>query len=122
MRQFLLNFAYSHIYFHDLSFRPRPSMSEHHRKTATLPSANPSKSFWHVEPSALLLGHRSTRDLPEQADVVIVGSGITGTSVAWHLLQNGDNSKTSETGDELNIVMMEAREACWGATGRVSIL
>ncbi len=76
------------------------------------PSANPSKSFWHSEPSHHLLRHRSTDLLPETADVVVIGSGITGASVAWHLLNAHENRKG------MNVVMLEAREACWGATGR----
>ncbi|KAI1773391.1 FAD dependent oxidoreductase [Hypoxylon cercidicola] len=74
-----------------------------------LPVDNPTKSYWHREPSEKLLGHRTTKELPRSADVVIVGSGITG-SFAAHFLK--------EKRPDLNIVMLEAREACWGATGR----
>ncbi|KAI1081451.1 FAD dependent oxidoreductase [Whalleya microplaca] len=74
-----------------------------------LPVDNPSKSYWHKEPSEKLLGHQTTKDLPHSADVVIVGSGITG-SFAAHFLK--------EKRPELNVVMLEAREACSGATGR----
>lgn len=76
-----------------------------------LPVPNSTKSHWHKEPSEKLFGHRTTADLPHSADVVIVGSGITG-AIAAHTLK--------ERRPELNIVMLEAREACWGATGRVS--
>jgi choline dehydrogenase-like flavoprotein len=85
---------------------------------AGLPTPNSSNSFWHSEPSKLLLGHRSTRDLPATADVVIIGSGITGASIARHLLKR-DGSASDGT-SRPNVVMLEAREACWGATGRVS--
>ncbi|KAI5922690.1 FAD dependent oxidoreductase [Camillea tinctor] len=68
-----------------------------------------TKSYWHKEPSAKLLGHRTTPDLPRAADVAIVGSGITGAFAA-HFLR--------EKRPDLNVVMVEAREACWGATGR----
>lgn len=76
-----------------------------------LPVDNPTASYWHKKPSAKLLGHRTTADLPSTADVVIVGSGITGACAA-HTLK--------ERQPELDVVMLEAREACWGATGRVS--
>jgi cysteine synthase len=76
-----------------------------------LPVKNSTESYWHKEPSEKLLGHRTTPDLPQTADVVVVGSGITGTIAARTLL---------EKRPELNVVMLEAREACWGATGRVS--
>lgn len=86
---------------------------------AALPTPKSTDSFWHTEPSPLLLGHRSTRALPSTADVVIIGSGITGTSIARHLLKKeGGEEETSSSGGP-NVVMLEAREACWGATGRV---
>lgn len=86
---------------------------------AALPTPKSSDSFWHTEPSPLLLGHRSTRSLPSTADVVIIGSGITGTSIARHLLKKeGGNEENSSSGTP-DVVMLEAREACWGATGRV---
>ncbi|KAI0137958.1 FAD dependent oxidoreductase [Hypoxylon sp. NC0597] len=74
-----------------------------------LPVANPTKSYWHKEPSTKLLGHRTTKELPRSADVVIVGSGITGSFAAHYL---------KEKQPDLDVVMVEAREACWGATGR----
>lgn len=80
-----------------------------------LPTPNSLNSFWHSQPSEALLGHRTTDDLPETADVLIVGSGITGAFAAWFLKENG-------IGDGESVVMLEAREACWGATGRVSLI
>ncbi|KAH9833162.1 FAD dependent oxidoreductase [Rhodofomes roseus] len=76
-----------------------------------LPVPNSTHSFWHSEPNEFLLGHHTTPELPSDADVVIVGSGITGSSAARFLAEDPRfNGK--------NIVMLEAREACWGATGR----
>lgn len=80
-------------------------------KPAGLPCANSSASFWHSEPNAFLWGHRTTESLPETADIVIVGSGITGASVARFLAAD-DRAK------DLSIVLLEAREICFGATGR----
>ncbi|RYP14691.1 hypothetical protein DL765_006218 [Monosporascus sp. GIB2] len=74
-----------------------------------LPVDNPTESYWLKEPSEKLLGHRTTEQLPRTADVVIVGSGITGAFAAHFLKEKDPN---------LDIVMLEAREACWGATGR----
>ncbi|KAM3075123.1 hypothetical protein ACMFMG_007419 [Clarireedia jacksonii] len=78
---------------------------------AGLPTPNSTESFWHSEPSKVLLGHRTTSLLPSKADVVIIGSGIAGSSAAHWL-------KESDAGKDLEVVMLEAREACWGATGR----
>jgi ribulose 1,5-bisphosphate synthetase/thiazole synthase len=80
---------------------------------ATLPTPKSTASFWHSQPSKILLGHRSTLQLPTKADVAIIGSGITGAFAA-HYLANDRH------GRDLDVVMLEAREACWGATGRVS--
>lgn len=52
-------------------------------------------------------------ELPSEADVVIVGSGITGASAARFLAED-------ERARDLSVVMLDAREACWGATGRVN--
>ncbi|KAN0108679.1 FAD dependent oxidoreductase [Hyaloscypha variabilis] len=78
---------------------------------ASLPTANSTDSFWHSDPSKILLGHRTTASLPTEADVVVIGSGISGASAA-HFLRQDDRGK------DLKVVMLEAREACWGATGR----
>jgi len=79
---------------------------------AGLPSNNPTQSFWHSQPSETLLGHRTTKTLPSEADFVIIGSGISGAFAAHFLQQDA-------RGKDLKVVMLEAREACWGATGRV---
>lgn len=79
---------------------------------ASLPTPDSTASFWHSEPSEFLLGHRTTPDLPTEADIIIVGSGITGASAARFLAED-----TRAKG--LTIVMLDAREACWCATGRV---
>ncbi|KAF4124325.1 Glycine/D-amino acid oxidase (deaminating) [Geosmithia morbida] len=72
-----------------------------------LPSKHSTHSYWHQDPSPILLGHRTTPQLPTHASVVVVGSGITGAFAARELVQAGTD-----------VVMLEAREACWGATGR----
>ncbi|KAF2441765.1 DAO-domain-containing protein [Karstenula rhodostoma CBS 690.94] len=69
-----------------------------------------SLSYWLQQVrSDPLLDHRTTEQLPEQADTVIVGSGISGTLIAKHHL---------ETWPERSVVVLEAREFCSGATGR----
>ncbi|CAH0019833.1 unnamed protein product, partial [Clonostachys rhizophaga] len=56
-----------------------------------------------------LMNHRTTPGLPTTADIVIIGSGLTGTTVAKHCV---------ETWPEKKVVVLEAREFCSGATGR----
>ncbi|EKG21757.1 FAD dependent oxidoreductase [Macrophomina phaseolina MS6] len=65
--------------------------------------------FWRTEPHALDSA-RTTPDLPDEADVVIIGAGYAGAATAYHLLQDNPNPP--------KIVILEAREACSGATGR----
>ncbi|KAL1868884.1 hypothetical protein Daus18300_005720 [Diaporthe australafricana] len=76
-----------------------------------LPNANPSISYWQLPPLEGIADRQSDQ-LPTEADVVIIGSGISGTSIAWHLLKE-NNSSTP-----LRVAMLEARQACSGATGR----
>lgn len=76
---------------------------------AGLPVPNSTHSYWHKEPSPVLLGHRTTAELPAAADVVIVGTGMTGAFAARFLKHARPSSR---------VVVLEAREACWGATGR----
>ena len=73
-----------------------------------LPVANPSVPFWHDVPSRIA-SHKPNK-LPQYVDVVVIGSGITGTSAARTLLKQG--------GDDLKVLMLEARQTCSGATGR----
>ncbi|KAI1352163.1 FAD dependent oxidoreductase [Xylaria sp. FL0043] len=74
---------------------------------AELPTPNSTHSYWHRDPSKRLLNHHTTENLPSTADVVVIGSGISGTFAARELVAGGRS-----------VVMLEAREACWGATGR----
>ncbi|KAL7622446.1 hypothetical protein AAE478_007951 [Parahypoxylon ruwenzoriense] len=73
----------------------------------TLPKAVPTQSYWQLEPDEIA-DLRCSGTLPEKAETVIIGSGITGAAVAFNLLKNGAR----------DIVMLEARQACSGATGR----
>ena len=74
----------------------------------SLPCGQPTASYWQ-EPPSRLATHRSTPDLPSTVSVIIIGSGITGASIAHKLLSDTDAS---------SMLMLEARGACSGATGR----
>jgi glycine/D-amino acid oxidase-like deaminating enzyme len=76
----------------------------------SLPRENPTRSYWHFDIDEIA-DLRSTESLPNEADTVIIGSGITGAGVAFNLLSNGSR----------NVLMVEARQACSGATGRNGI-
>lgn len=78
-----------------------------------LPVKNPTISYWQLPPNRDVSNHQSEQ-LPKEVDIVIIGSGISGTSVAWHLLKEGKWTKDSVP----KVAMLEARQACSGATGR----
>lgn len=73
-----------------------------------IPKPNPLISYWQ-DPPAPIARHRSSLELPEKTDDVVIGSGITG-AVAAHTLLSHDAAPS--------VLMPEARTACSGATGR----
>lgn len=75
-----------------------------------IPVPNPSLSFWTV-PNSPIARHGAHAILPSQVDIVIIGSGITGTAIAKAVLEKSGGSAVS-------VAMLEARDACSGATGR----
>ncbi|KZF26448.1 FAD dependent oxidoreductase [Xylona heveae TC161] len=74
-----------------------------------LPRSNPTTAYWQDPPDEHISNVRSTPEIPQTADVIIIGSGITGACVAYNILQKSPN---------MRVVMLEAREAVSGATGR----
>lgn len=72
-----------------------------------VPRAKSTQAFWQSEPHPLA-NHQSPWPT-ETVDVVIIGSGVTGTNLARNLLEKRPN---------LRVVLVEARTLCSGATGR----
>ena len=72
-----------------------------------LPHPNPTISAWQVPPHPQLANIQV--NLPAETDTVIIGSGITGCSVASTLLERDPKS---------TVTILEARTICSGATGR----
>lgn len=62
--------------------------------------------FWLRGANHPLAGFQSNAKLPEAADVVIVGAGLTGTSAAYHLAGKG------------KVVVLEKNDPASGASGR----
>ncbi|KAH8101475.1 FAD dependent oxidoreductase [Cristinia sonorae] len=82
------------------------SLSKRIKESPGLPVPNPTLSFWTVPKSKISSNGKA---IPETADIVVIGSGITGTSFSYNALKL-DGS--------LKIVILEARDVCSGATGR----
>ena len=79
------------------------------------PHPRPNLSFWlQGTRNNPLIGHRTTQTIPSDADVVIIGAGMSGAATAYHLFKGHDPVE----GALPRVVMIEAREACYGATGR----
>jgi Asp/Glu/hydantoin racemase len=93
-------------------------MDSRARIPVSLPRTGPTTSYWQ-DPPDRLADHRTTEHLPESAvDVVVIGSGITGAAVAWNLLKHIPVTDGVPAAQKPSIVMLEARQACSGATGR----
>lgn len=71
------------------------------------PTHNATKSFWLAFPEDNPFAEEGSKGaLTSNADVCVIGSGITGVSAAWHLSQMmKDVSQTT-------VVILEAREFC----------
>jgi monoamine oxidase len=79
----------------------------------TFPSKTSITPFWRSELDPLD-EYRSTEKLPSSCDILIVGGGYAGIAAAYHLLcseKYKDRKKPS-------VVLLEARQACSGATAR----
>ncbi|EWC44942.1 hypothetical protein DRE_01001 [Drechslerella stenobrocha 248] len=73
-----------------------------------LPLPNPTTSFW-LLPESRTLKRIQSPSLPARADIVVIGCGITATALLRELYRQNP---------ALNIVVLEARGVCTGATGR----
>jgi hypothetical protein len=85
----------------------------HRISTPSLPRKESSISFWQLDPPFPQLACARSPELPQSADVVIIGSGISGLSVAYSVLK-----EHGKLGKDLRVVVLEGRLLCSGATGR----
>lgn len=60
----------------------------------------------------MLAAEGSEGELTADADVCIIGSGITGVSAAWHLVERLKKREGEGEGEGLDIVVLEARDFC----------
>ncbi|KAF7298801.1 FAD-dependent protein [Mycena indigotica] len=75
-----------------------------------IPVAQPMTPYWTI-PVSPISQHGKDDPLPQDSDVVVIGSGVTGLAVVHTLLE-------SSAKKQLRIVMLEARDATSGATAR----
>ncbi|KAL4747098.1 hypothetical protein BDW72DRAFT_209854 [Aspergillus terricola var. indicus] len=79
----------------------------------TLPVENPTEPFWRTELHQLD-SLRTTPELPQRSDIVIIGAGYSGISLAYHLYKQLSHVDQPDPA----ITILEARQICSGATGR----
>jgi len=90
----------------------------------SLPAPNASSSFWLDSPGANPLANEgSNGSLTGDADVCVIGSGITGIGAVWNLVK-GFRERPRVRRENLTVVVFEAREFCeWcmGSAARHSV-
>lgn len=90
------------------------------------PHPSPLPSFWTSNYSGSLKNANSTGSLPLHADVVVIGSGLTGTCVAAHLVEGLLKQRRElalgedALGSAVSVLVLEGREFCSGATGELA--
>ncbi|EHY54737.1 hypothetical protein HRR83_004138 [Exophiala dermatitidis] len=89
----------------------------------SFPHPNPMPSYWLSESDSDLSKHRTTEMLPQEADVVVIGSGYSGAAAAYYILQedesaDSDLNSNAKAEGKPKVLILEARDACSGATGR----
>ncbi|KAJ6442432.1 FAD dependent oxidoreductase [Purpureocillium lavendulum] len=82
-----------------------------------LPVPSPTAPYWLADPPHPALADMQSETLPREADVVIIGSGITAAAAAKSILEVSGSSSTSAA-PPVRVVVLEARQLCSGATGR----
>ncbi|GAA5987116.1 hypothetical protein JCM11641_006432 [Rhodosporidiobolus odoratus] len=106
------------------TYEPLAAANFPHTRTfhpASPPVASPLDSYWTAHFASSLTHRNATGSLPEEADVLIIGSGLTGTCAAAELVDKliaepvrDETGRTKTT----KVVAVEARTFCSGATGR----
>jgi hypothetical protein len=81
-------------------------------KPASLPVPNPTRPFWLSPPEVNQLAQEGSEgELTNDADICIIGSGMTGISAAYHLVNRLKDGAENLRGP-IKIVILEARDFC----------
>ena len=80
---------------------------------AGLPVPNPLRSFWLSDPEVVppCIAHGQGA-LPAHVDLCIIGSGISGVSVAYHLAKQLAAGPAEALSKPIEVVILEARDFC----------
>jgi glycine/D-amino acid oxidase-like deaminating enzyme len=85
------------------------SIQTPHEPSSRLPVPSSTTPYWRGHPLPLD-DYRSKPILTENVDIAIIGGGMAGACTAYHILKNNPHPPS--------MVILEARQACSGATGR----
>jgi hypothetical protein len=104
--------TFSPISLYDLLQAHFQANSSPPSESASFPVPNATRSFWTAGAPGVnpLARAGSTGPLTADAEICIIGSGITGVSVAYHLSKLFGDDATLQ--DQLSIVTLEARDFC----------
>lgn len=85
-----------------------------HSYRASLPAPNPTRSFWSTSTDLTAQSAEgSTGPLTDDADLCIIGSGITGVSAAYHFARILQSKQVHQAaGGMVKVVILEARDFC----------
>lgn len=83
-------------------------------RKADLPVANPTRSFWLEQPNVSPSSREGSEgEFPADAEICIIGSGISGVSTAYHLAKLvAKESQNRDCAESLRVVVLDAREFC----------
>lgn len=84
-------------------------MAKQNPSQGPIPVPDSTEPFWRTDLHELD-SHRSTPELPTTCDILIVGAGFAGAALAHFIYEDNPTPPS--------VVILEAREACSGATGR----
>ncbi|KAI9040535.1 NAD(P)/FAD-dependent oxidoreductase [Aspergillus affinis] len=108
-----MSFVQSLLFDSSIPIKARQEALDRAFSDPGIPPIQSTSSFWLKDPHVNLAKTQST-DLPTPTDIVIIGSGITGASIARTLLTTGHGRDSPKP----RILILEARDVCSGATGR----
>jgi glycine/D-amino acid oxidase-like deaminating enzyme len=94
-----------------------PNSHNNEQTQQLLPVPNPVTSYWLKDPHRYA-NLRSTPSLPKACGIAIIGSGMAGILTLYHILQQSAKEQTKSGKPIPNVVLLEARELCSGATAR----
>ena len=92
----------------DASQQYLKQIGDSHNPVSPLPVPNSTQSFWLTTPGASPLAKEGSEGpLTTDADICIIGSGITGVSTAYHLARQLD-----QVDRPIKAIILEARDFC----------